>query len=97
MTIILDSECTLAVLESTKKAKNNRVLAERVRGALRGSPHFFQFILTPSHTGLEGNEKADKLAGMGTVESARGARCPVGSGFAKYATLVGEESLTGSE
>ena len=97
VTIILDSECTLAVLESTKKSEANRILVERVRGALKGSPHHFQFILTPSHTGLYGNEMADKLAGLGAKEATRGARCPAGSGFAQYATQVGEESLRGSE
>ena len=85
------------MLESTKKSEANRILVERVRGALKGSPHHFQFILTPSHTGLYGNEMADKLAGLGAKEATRGARCPAGSGFAQYATQVGEESLRGSE
>ena len=65
--ILTDSLSALQILESTKVSIRNNMyiseIKEKFNRFLENSPkHDIKFIWIPSHTGLYGNETADKFA-----------------------------------
>jgi ribonuclease HI len=96
--IVTDSDYSIGVLTRGWATNKNSVLVEAVSDTVNSSRHRIHFVWAPGHTGILGNEIADRLADKGTQRSSEGEGIPpckrTGDFFAHLHTLTPTDSQT---
>jgi ribonuclease HI len=74
--IVTDSDYSIGVLTRGWATVKNSLLIEAISDTVNASRHRIHFVWAPGHTGIFGNEIADRLADKGTQRSSAGEGIP---------------------